>query len=429
MNSFTYSSVKTDELMLIRSRHLIKRYNQALNILNGKETQLDAFHIDCTGYSPEIARELNNPDYLSPEGISKQFIIISMDQERYPIARCHFSSTYDFFREFFHDNRKALMTLTSLDVVFGELENNIYRVETISDVINADTVHFVIDTPKRLIRKADQLSNLVTRFIESDDEGWVEDAVYEEAIELANQVGNINHNTIKASSDSYKKSAYFTSHFGGIYIFKSHDSNARITLILMDPEASKLTIPQGVTVIDGTNCREVHKYLLSEGYLESLTPSEYDIDRLRDKKYQIILDTMAYQHHVDINQVDNFHIKQFVQENYNSLPEVFHQLKSLVVSAERDEQRIYHSDSVLFYTSKVSEKEEIAPYYSLVNHLVANYTPHSYLRMFTFNRELYVREYLSWPESKRTYVDKYICEHIEIIEALRRKASANVEHN
>ena len=385
---------------------------------------MTAFHVDCTGYSPEIAQELDDLDYLSPQGISKQFILISMNQVNLPIARGHFTSTYDFFREFVRDNRSSLVTLTSLDAVFGELENHIYRVESIEDVLNADTVRFVVDTPKRLINKANALTDLIEGFIDSEDESWADDDVYQRAIELANQVGNVNHNSLKPEKVIYNQDCYYTSHFGGIYIFKNRGDD-NVTLIFMTPENAKLLLPRNVRAIDGTNVREVHKFLIEQGYIESIPAKDMNVERLRLKKYQIILDTMAYQHHIDfdISNVDDFTIKQFVQENYNSLPMMFHQLKDLVVSAERDEDRIYHDDGVLFYTSKISEARNFRPYYSLINHLVSNYTPQSYLRMFTFNRELFVASYTSWPDSKKDYVDKYINEHIKIVHSLKDKAT------
>ena len=421
MDYYKYSTVDRDELMVVDSTHLIARYNRALHKLQGKQTSLSQFHIDCTGYSPEIAEELNDIDYLSPDGISKQFIIISIGQEYFPIARCHFSSTYDMFRRFFKDNRQSLVTLTSLDSVYGEMENNIYKVESIQDVVSADTVRFLVDTPKGLIAKSKELTSIIKEFVNLEEYNWIDDDFYLKAIGLANQVGNVNHNQLTPSDNVYCQEAYYTSHFGGLYVFKE---DQEITLIFMDPDQSSTIIPAGAKVIDGTNIRAVHSFLLKSGFIENTPPKELDIERLRIKKYHVIVDTMVYQHHVDkdLTSFDDFHIKQFVQENYHSLPSSFHQLKNLVTAAEREEELIYKDDYVLFYTSRITDSSKSDTHYSVLNHLIANYTPHSYLRLFTFNRELFTEQYSSWPTNKQQYVDSYITDHIQVVNDLKRRA-------
>jgi hypothetical protein len=99
------------ELLVIGSKTLIERYNKALEKLTGKRTSLNLFHIDRSGYSPEIALEFEDNDYLDTFGINKKFIIVSLAQKDLPVIRSHFSSTGEFLKEFIDDNHECILTL------------------------------------------------------------------------------------------------------------------------------------------------------------------------------------------------------------------------------------------------------------------------------------------------------------------------------
>ncbi len=52
-------------LFPVDSPALVERYNRALRHLTGKTTALSEFHIDISGYAPEIGDELDDHYYLN----------------------------------------------------------------------------------------------------------------------------------------------------------------------------------------------------------------------------------------------------------------------------------------------------------------------------------------------------------------------------
>ena len=64
-------------LLPIDQKHLIERYNKALAAFGLPATRLEKFEIDRTGFSPQIADELNDPLYLDPNEINRRFIILT----------------------------------------------------------------------------------------------------------------------------------------------------------------------------------------------------------------------------------------------------------------------------------------------------------------------------------------------------------------
>ncbi|MCF6275125.1 MAG: hypothetical protein L3J05_05115, partial [Robiginitomaculum sp.] len=80
-------------LIEINSPALVGRYNRALMHLIGKETELTEFHIDISGYSPEIGGEFGDDLYLNPNGCNRQFILLTTDQKTAPLLNAQFSTS------------------------------------------------------------------------------------------------------------------------------------------------------------------------------------------------------------------------------------------------------------------------------------------------------------------------------------------------
>ncbi len=94
-------------LIRVDSPALIERYNRALEGLTGKRTQLPDFHIDISGYSPEIGDELGDDLYLNPNGCNRQFIILTTDQRRAPLLNAKFSTSRGILRQFIETTRRS----------------------------------------------------------------------------------------------------------------------------------------------------------------------------------------------------------------------------------------------------------------------------------------------------------------------------------
>ena len=56
-------------LLAVTQPHLIERYNKALKAFALPETKLEQFDIDKTGFSPQVAEELGDYDYLDPKAL------------------------------------------------------------------------------------------------------------------------------------------------------------------------------------------------------------------------------------------------------------------------------------------------------------------------------------------------------------------------
>ena len=87
-------------LIHVQSAALIERYNRALKHLANHQTKLTDFHIDISGYSPEIGDELDDPLYLNHAGVNRQFILLTTDQKNAPLLNAKFSTSREILKEF-----------------------------------------------------------------------------------------------------------------------------------------------------------------------------------------------------------------------------------------------------------------------------------------------------------------------------------------
>ena len=123
-------------LMPVSQSYLVDRYRKAMEGFGLKPTELEEFHIDMTGFSPEIAEEMDDQNYLDPMGVNRRFIILSPDQEHLPVVHTKFSNTAWLMHQFFNDNGRALRAVTIKDALYGEIDDPIARVEDIDDLLS-----------------------------------------------------------------------------------------------------------------------------------------------------------------------------------------------------------------------------------------------------------------------------------------------------
>jgi hypothetical protein len=165
-------------LLKISQPHLIERYNKALKAFALPATKLESFEIDKTGFSPQVADELGDPDYLDPNGVNRRFIILTPSQSTLPVVHTQFSNTEALMYEFFTSNARAINALTIKDVIYGEIEDNVATVQDIEDLLSIQQVEFNVLSADDVLGKAAELRTLVDR-LKSEPQAWRDDAMLE----------------------------------------------------------------------------------------------------------------------------------------------------------------------------------------------------------------------------------------------------------
>ena len=237
MKRLIEKGLRFGNLIEVASPALIERYNRALKHLTGKQTTLPDFHIDISGYSPEVGDELGDDLYLNPNGCNRQFILLTTEQKTAPLLAAKFSTSRGILRAFIEENEAQLFTLTAQDVVAGELENTVFEISTPARLFDIRRVTVVADTTGNHVAEAGKLTDLIERF-RAEEDGWWDDVLIAEMIERAKVVGDVTRNPVSLRATAFDQPNYWTSHFGGLYIFRGVDHPAAISATSRSPTIS-----------------------------------------------------------------------------------------------------------------------------------------------------------------------------------------------
>ena len=216
-------------LVPVTSAQLVDRYNRALKSLTGKETRLKDFHIDLSGYSPEIGDEFDDVLYLNPNGCNRQFILLTTAQKTAPLLNAKFSNSRPILRRFIEENEAELFALTTRDAVAGELANSVFDLSSPERLFDIRQLKVEADTTGSHVAEGQKLAEKIDRF-KSEDDAWWDDVLIAEMIGLAKTTGDVTRNPITLKPLTVDQGNFWTAHFGGIYIFRDVPHPAAISV-------------------------------------------------------------------------------------------------------------------------------------------------------------------------------------------------------
>ncbi|PTV96417.1 hypothetical protein C8J27_102211 [Rhodobacter aestuarii] len=399
-------------LIRVESPALIERYNRALQKLTGKTTGLDAFHIDISGYSPEVGDELGNSRYLNPNGVNRQFILLSPEQKTAPLLEATFSTERAILREFIEANEAQLFSLTARDAVLGEVEDTVYSLETPAQLIGLRYFNVAADTTGNHVAEAEKLAGLITRF-RTDPAGWYDDALIGEMITLADKTGDVTRHPVKFGKTQFDAPDFWTSHFGGVYLFRTPRHKAVIGM-------GELLQGLPHDMISGTDRNAIARFLDVNGLVEPIVKARgTDAGAILRQKMDFILVSAAAELGLPIGAGDRRALRGVAGQLGSVLPREFEALAALLrwVEAGGAWPEIDSNHPAYFYTLRARP----GPLRDLVNRLLAELSPLDVRQLFICHKELFYRLYAGWPEVKKAWVAEFLETEYQIDKAGARK--------
>jgi uncharacterized protein DUF6638 len=402
-------------LIHISSSALVERYNRALQHLTGKTTGLADFHVDISGYSPEVGDELGDPLYLNPNGVNRQFILLTTEQRGAPLLDAKFSVNRDILRRFIADNQSQLFALTATDAVAGELVNSVLHLSSPRDLFNIRQIRIEADTTRGTLRHADHLADLVERF-KNEEDGWFDDVLIAEMIETAQETGDITRNPVRLKHEVFEQRNYWTAHYGGIYLFQQMDHPAMICAGAKPDE--KLPIKY---VFDLDDRNQIAKFLEYNDLAEPIVKARgVDGTAILRQKMDFIVAHAISAHGVDLSGRSRSDMRRLARAHADDLPEEYHALNALVNWAEAGGKwpRITSNDPAYFYTLRAADTADR----DLVNMLLAELSPLDIRQLFICHKDLFYRSYRTWPEVKKAYAADFLANEYAVDKAGARAA-------
>ncbi len=403
-------------LIHIASPALIERYNRALKHLTNHQTKLTDFHIDISGYSPEIGDELDDPLYLNHAGVNRQFILLTTDQKNAPLLNAKFSTSREILKEFILKNESQLFALTARDAVAGELVNSVYSVDGPAKLFDIRRVKIEADTTSGTVAEAQALADNVDRFMREDD-AWFDDVLIADMITSAKRTGDVTRNPIALDLMEFEQRNFWTVHFGGLYVFQGMDHPALISSGMKEA-LGKLPIKY---VFDTKDRNQIAKFLEYNDLAEPIVKAR-GIDAasiLRQKMDFIVIDT-AQESGIDLAGATRRDIRALARRHAQDLPEEFHGLADLLRWAEEGGKwpRITSDHPAYFYTLRSADHGNR----DLVNMLLSQLSPKDVRQLFICHKELFYQLYATWHDTKKSYVAEFLEREYQVDKAGARAA-------
>ena len=389
-------------LIEVSSPALVERYRRALRHLTGKDTALTEFHLDISGYSPEIGDELGDDLYLNPNGCNRQFILLTTAQRNAPLLHMQFSTARGILEQFIAANEAQLFALTARDAVAGELENSVYEVSSPARLFDIRRITVRADTTAAHVRDAEKLATLIERFRHEPD-GWRDDLLIAGMIELARKTGDVTRAPIHLPQMAFEQANFWTSHFGGIYIFRQAQFPGVISTL---PKASLGAVPVS-PVMDMADRNAIADWLARNGMVEPIVQARgADAAAILRQKMDFILVEAADMLNLDLGSATRADLRKIAHRLGGALPAEFTGLAAVLrwVEGAGDWPRLTSEHPAYFYTLRAAP----GPDRDLVNMLLAELAPMDVRQMFITHKEVFYAQYARWSARKRQYVADFL---------------------
>lgn len=404
MNRLLETELIYGRLLEIAEPHLVERYNKALEGFGLRKTTLDSFEIDMTGFSPQIADELGDKDYLDPNRVNRRFIIMTPEQENLPVVHTSFSNTAGLMHEFFSANTRSINAITIKDALFGEIEDSVSVVESLEDLLSINEVSFRMFSTENVLAKAAELRQLVDR-LQSDENAWRDDDMLNRMVELAKLTGDIRQNRLVPDQLVFRHDAFWANHFGGVFIFL----DGRNTTVICDAKAPgfRRSRPWQVSYIAIDDHQRVYDFLAKTGRIELPRASWVETSGLLRHRSDMILKQLVNDAAPDAGTLmaDPIWMQTWLHMNgatvtrngaYPFLQDAMRKISSTGSIRMEDVKPEWR---FMLVRARVEHADQW-----LVNRLIAQMVPADFVSRFIFDKQGFYASYERYSEKFREYV-------------------------
>jgi hypothetical protein len=391
-------------LLQIEEPHLIGRYNKALAAFGLPATAREKISIDRTGFSPEVAEDIGDIHYLDPNQINRRFIILTPQQVTLPVVHTAFSNTSQLLYEFLTANARAINALTIKDVIYGEIEDSVAKVEDIEDLLSINQVEFRVLSAEDVTGKAAELATLIDR-LKQEPEFWRDTAALEHMVDLAKITGDIRENALVPEQVIFRHNAYWTSHFGGLYVFV----DPGMTTVISDPSAPgfRRSRPWQVSYLSLHDAERVYDFLVSTGRVELPRASWIEESGYLEHRAEMVVRNLIRKAEPgrDLGKVDRVWLQTWIHAHadliaeegtfpfLNAAKREIAQLGQMRMEEVRPDRRF------LLIRAKPDHADAW-----LTNRLISDFVPDDFMARYVFNKQGFYRDYEGFDPVWRRHV-------------------------
>jgi hypothetical protein len=403
-------------LILVNKQLLIDRYNECLKDIGIKQTSLSSFHIDKWGWSPEIADEFKNKDYLSFGYANPFAIIITPEQQQAHLYYPLHSFDWDLMETVFKVYENQIRDITTQYGLWLELQQQISTYRSPQDFLSIDTIDVKFYTPSKIIVATREQKSLVRQFYE-EKSAWTNEALQVKILDSVIKHGDLRNRHFEINQLPYTKTkSFYTRAFEGLFIIRASD-NPKAALIF-ENNTSTLSGDDSFSHLEfNLNDIKLYSFLIENNLIQSnfnhFRNDIFSVMTLRDSLLITLITKTYPEEEIDFtnDRLKTKYINMLATDK--KLTEEFYALEDIIVKLSRNEP-VKNTDYpidirlALSYPNPLLDEEQKRILWRLLSKL----SPiKDILIQYLFNKNQFYTDYQTWTENKKDWAIQVIKEN------------------
>ena len=403
MNKLKSSNLYLNELIPVSGK-LVERYNKCLQTLGFTATKLNTFSIDGIGWSPEIAEEKDDIDYLNHGDANPHGIIISPLQRGKPVYYPFHSFDREMMKQVFRAHLSKINDITRYSAICLDFDQGIDVFYEPLDVLKYDKFNIKFKLIDELEKVQKRQLELVDKF--NFGNNFIDENIQQQLLESAKTYGDLRGRDLSLSTVSYTTSSFYTRAFGGVYVLRDF---IKTILVFESKETYNSAIKDTV--------HDVLMYHISQPELVDKLKSHLIIDcdlgsvvneprYERVKKYQLAKFLKETKHPVK----DILNDKVLFKSYLNKLPlaERKHVMGVELYLDKLEKSNAYkledNVDQQFYFALHHPHSSLTVEQRDLIHQLLVNIAPDDVLFLYWYDKEVFYKAYETWDESFQDWV-------------------------
>lgn len=411
MQKLKRANLYRSELIPVSGK-LVERYNKCLRKMGFTETKLTNFSIDGIGWSPEIAEEKGDENYLCNGESNPHGIIISPLQNRKPVYLPYHTFDREMMQSVFKVHGDKINDITRDSAICIDFDQGIDAFYEPLDVLKYQIVTIKFHLIDNLDHVRDEQLALIEKFKHANN--FIDEELHQQLLESANKYGDLRERDLTLRSVNYVTDSFYTKAFGGVYVLRDFISPI---VVFEDKkwykEAIKDTVQEVLIFhIEQPELMEkLRDHIIITYDLEDIVKTDrYE----RIKKFEFAKRLKDTQHPIRDILNDPLLFKSYLNK-------VDIDIRKKIMSVERYLEKLETSnqykisdivDSDLFEAMHEPHSSLHPKHQDLIWKLLVNIAPKDVLFLYWYDKQEFYNRYKTWDDSLKDWVIETISNNI-----------------
>ncbi len=405
-------------LVSIDTPTLAKRYNECLEAAGVVPTALERFRIDGLGWSPEVAAEKGDGNYLSHGPSNPLGVVLTPNQRGKPSYISFFSFQRELMNQYFSRYGREIADLTAQTGLWLDFDQGLSHYRTPMDLLQVGDVTVRTAAVGGIQEACREQRRLVGEFL-APGEGWFDPRLRAALLESARACGDLRSRNLFIPDMVFSDTeVFYTKAFGGVYVFRGLASCANL-MVFEDP-ARMPHAPDESTRVYAADDLAWLALLLNEGVFEidlawhAAHPD--DLERVQECMLADLICT--HDPAADFGALTSAQKKGYIQRMRADMPDIYFELEVLTRRLRAKNAVLREDLSLEAQAAACHPRRNMPPLLrSILWQMASCMLPTDVWRTYHHNKELFYSLYESWPEPRKSWA----------IELVRKQISKRAE--